>query len=252
MESIRAFKAAAMINFSKAPQPLLRQVTNTNEKLVCLSEAAAKAWLRQADVRHLRLPNSQTVQSVADCAVSHSKSGLRYPLVAKISADSIQHKSELGGVIVNITNQSELNGAVERLLTITPTVLIEEMITDPTAELLLNIKVDSQFGVVLTLGLGGVFAELFKDVARMILPISQQAFLERLADLQSYPIFAGYRGKSGVDLLKLYELVCALQEKFYHGVQTEGLREIELNPLLVSPAGFYAVDALISKQSTGC
>jgi acetyl-CoA synthetase len=170
---------------------------------------------------------------------------LGYPVVIKVSSTQLSHKSEAGGVALNILNAAEAQAAAERLGRLAPTLLVEEMLTDAVAEVLVGVVVDPQFGQVLVLGSGGVFTELLDDGVSLLPPwdaASIRAALERLAAAK---LLAGFRGKPRGDTPALVDLVAGVAR--YAAAHVDTLLELDVNPVIVRPIGLgaMAVDTLI-------
>jgi succinyl-CoA synthetase beta subunit len=123
--------------------------------------------------------------------------------------------------------------------------LIEEMVTDGVAELLVGVLRDPAHGFVLTLGAGGVLAELWNDTVSLLVPESREAVRLALQGLRIAPLLAGYRGKPGADIDKILDAIDAVQS--YVTTHAATLAEVEINPLIVTPTRAVAADALIRK-----
>jgi len=125
----------------------------------------------------------------------------------------------------------------------TPEVLIEEMVSDAVAELLIGVIRDPAHGFVLTLGAGGVLTELMRDTVSLLVPAARADIAAALQRLRIAPLLAGYRGKPGADMDAILRAVEAVQDYVLAHAGTLG--EVEINPLLVAPDRAVAVDALI-------
>ena len=162
-----------------------------------------------------------------------------YPVVLKAIGEN--HKSEMGGVIIGLSNRAKLEIAMLEMDQ--PRYIIEELITDPIAELLVGIVGDQVHGYVLTLAAGGVLTELLRDSVSLSLPVNQIDILAALQRLKLAPMLAGYRGKPAVDKAALVRAVLAMQACVLD--RRTSLAEIEINPLILTPKSAVAVDALI-------
>jgi len=117
------------------------------------------------------------------------------------------------------------------------------MVDGTVAELIVGIGRDPQFGLFMTLGAGGIFVELLKQVEQILLPASRAEIEAALARLPFYGVLAGYRGRSGCDLPALVDAIAAIAAfAMAHG---DRLEELDVNPLLALPQSAVAVDALI-------
>jgi len=206
---------------------------------VSLTEDAGKAALAKFGLSTARRVVVGGAAAVAAAA------NLGYPVVMKAAGGGLEHKSELGGVILNIRNDAEARAAAERLSTIGPQILIEEMIGDGVAEVLIGITVDAQFGQVLVLGSGGVLTELWQDSISLLPPWNRGRIDAALGTLKVARLIDGFRGKPRGDRTALLDNVLAVAA--YAQANVTRLLEIDVNPLIVRPEGrgAVAVDALI-------
>jgi acetyl-CoA synthetase len=163
----------------------------------------------------------------------------------KAANAAIAHKSDVGGVILNIRSGAEAAAAAERLKAISATVLVEEMIVDSVAEILVGIIVDPQFGLSLVLGAGGVLTELMHESVSLLPPFTPQAVLAALQQLKVHRLLGGFRGRPAGDIPALVDAILAVTR--YAAAEIEQLRELDVNPMIVRPAGHgvVAVDALV-------
>lgn len=162
-----------------------------------------------------------------------------FPLVMKIASDTITHKTEVKGVRVNIQNEDELMNEYQDLCEATNEthVYLQKMMKGH--ELIIGAKRDRQFGIVLLLGLGGIYAELLQTAVSFIYPLSFEYMVKKLRTSAVQKIIEGFRGSAPVDEEKLYELLdkVGILMNTYSQVQ-----ELDLNPVLVSDAGLHIVD----------
>lgn len=163
---------------------------------------------------------------------------LAEPLVVK--GTGFAHKSEAGAVVLNVS-QSELAKVVATIPG--KGVLIEEMITDSVAEMLLGVMRDPAHGFVLTIGMGGVMTEIMQDVVSFIVPASADDIRAALPRLKCYALLAGFRGKPAANIDALVEAIMALQS--YVVAHAERVEEVEINPIMCTPTAAIAADALI-------
>ena len=167
---------------------------------------------------------------------------LAYPVVAKVQG--LAHKTDANGIALRLTNAEEVAEALETLAE--GTVLIEEMVDDAVAELLVGVIRDPAHGFVLTIGAGGTLAELWKDTACLLIPASDAQINTALDSLRIAPLLAGYRGKPPADRAAILDAIQAVQS--YVTDHAESVEELEINPLLCTPSEALAVDALIRKS----
>jgi acetyl-CoA synthetase len=183
----------------------------------------------------------------ADTAVA-AAAALGFPVVIKAVGAHLEHKTEVGGVVLNVQTAAEADAAVARLRWLSSTLLVEPMIADGVAEILLGVIVDPQFGQVLVIGAGGVLAELLDDTVSLLPPWDAPAIEAALAQLKVRTLLDGFRGKPRGDVPALID--CALAVARYATAHCESLVELDVNPVIVRPAGrgAVAVDALIRLQ----
>lgn len=195
-----------------------------------LDEAAAKALLTDAGVP---VPRGVSARTLSDL----DPVGLTAPLALK--GLGFAHKTEAGAVrlgLATLAGQAEMAGATGYLL--------EEMVTGAVAELLLGLRRDPVYGLTLTLGMGGVTAELLADTVTLVWPASEAEVLAALRRLRLWPLLDGYRGRAKADVAALAEMAVRLGRLM---AADPRLEEIEINPVMLRPTGAVAVDALIRR-----
>lgn len=169
-------------------------------------------------------------------------SNISFPCVAKIVSDSISHKTEVGGVITNIDSEEELSIALKKLGKVKSIkgILIQKMIKG--YEMLVGAKRDPVFGIVLVVGLGGIYTELIKDISYRLYPFSYEEFLYMISETKLSKLVRGFRGSGVIDVKKLYEIVIKVGLLMEH---FPGIKEIDINPLIISDKEIMAVDGRI-------
>ncbi len=195
-----------------------------------LSEAEGKALLSAAGVA---VPKAVTAARLADLDLS----GLTAPFALK--GLGFAHKTEAGAVRLGLNSldgQAEMPGATGYLA--------EEMVTGAVAEILLGLRRDPVYGATLTLGMGGVTAEVLADTVTLVLPATEAQVLEAAQRLRLWPLLNGYRGRPGADMAAVARIAVQLGARM---LADDTLEEIEINPILVRAEGAVAVDALIRK-----
>jgi succinyl-CoA synthetase beta subunit len=165
------------------------------------------------------------------------------PVALKVSHPEVQHKTDIGGVVLSLDDPDRVAVAAEQLLGLRPgaTVLVEAMAT-PGVEMLVSATRD---GVVpsLVVGTGGIFTEILSDVVVLPLPADADRVAAALPELLGHPMLTGARGRppAAVDAL------CTLAVAVGRTLLDEGLSLIELNPVFVTAAGAVAVDAVVCR-----
>ena len=166
--------------------------------------------------------------------------GLSYPLVAKVSSSRIASKTDVRGVVTGIRDEGELSDVVGRLAGIDGAegVLVEEM-APQGIEVIVGGIVDPQFGPVVMFGLGGVFVELFRDVAFGLAPLSRQDALELVERVRGARLLKGYRGRPPADMASLSLIMETVSDLMATGL----LQELDLNPVAIYQKGSCILDA---------
>jgi len=167
---------------------------------------------------------------------------LGYPVTLKVSSAAIAHKTEAGGVALNLKTAAEVEAAAARMARLAPDVLVERMVTGAVCELIIGLTDDPQFGTSLVIGAGGILTELLRDSATMILPTSRDEILRALRSLKVWTLVEGFRGRTGdaEAVLRAVEAIAG-----FAAAQRGRVVELDVNPLLVLPKGAVAVDALV-------
>jgi acyl-CoA synthetase (NDP forming) len=175
---------------------------------------------------------------------------LGFPVVLKISSPDIVHKSDVGGVYLQLQNPDDVRQAFHAIRhsvtekaphAIVAGVVVQPMAT-PGIEVIIGMSKDATFGPVMMFGLGGVLVEVLQDVAFRIVPVQAHDAIEMIHDIKGFPLLAGYRGAPPVDLSALQRILCTLSDFV---ATTPGIKEIDLNPVYAYPDGALAVDARI-------
>jgi hypothetical protein len=166
---------------------------------------------------------------------------LTYPLVAKIEHPDIVHKSDVGGVVLNIEGPAELEETVGSLLDKFPGargVLVQEQVR-PGIELILGANSDPVLGRVMLVGMGGTGVEIDKDVAAAHVPFGRDRAAAMLKSLRAWRILEGYRGRAGVDVETLKGFMWRLQRLL---LDVPNIKELDLNPLIWDGERFTIAD----------
>lgn len=215
------------------------------EKRKVLTEIEAKQILGEAGISCTRT----VLATSKEKAVSVSEE-LGYPVVLKVSSVDITHKSDSGGVKVNLKNRAEVEQAYDAIMTscraYAPSADIEGVSVQPMArpgtEIIMGMTKDSSFGPVLMFGLGGVLVEVMKDVAFRIVPIETSDAAAMMDEIKGRKLLEGYRGKEPADKERLQKMLVQLSD-FVDA--TPGIEEIDMNPVFAYSDGAMVVDARI-------
>ena len=218
---------------------LLKKKLEVNQTV--LTEFESKELLKEIGIS---IPE-QKLTSTKEETVSAAKN-IGFPVVLKLMAEDIVHKSDTGAVKLNIKNEEETANAFEELMNIPSQaeklISVQKMADEPITELIIGMTTDAQFGPALMFGIGGILVELLEDVSFRIAPITEYDAREQIHEIKGFPILDGYRGKPKADidaivqtLLKVSDLVIK------HGE----IYEMDLNPVFIYNKGLICVDARI-------
>jgi acetate---CoA ligase (ADP-forming) len=246
-EALEALSLAGAVGeaWRLAPPPRLQIPANAapTSPVRTLSEFEGKAALAAFG---LAIPKSMlaTPDTAAQCAAA-----IGFPVVIKAVGAHLEHKTEVGGVALNIRTAADAEAAGRRLGKLSGQLLVEEMTTDGVAEVLIGMIVDAQFGQVLVLGSGGVFTELLADSVTLLPPWTRESVEAALHRLKVSKLLAGYRGKPPGDIPALIDAIASVAA--YASAHVSTVVEIDVNPVIVRPrgSGALAVDTLIRLTS---
>jgi acetate---CoA ligase (ADP-forming) len=241
-EALEALSAAGAAGIAWRNPPVELRIPRTQPPpgaVASLSETDGKAALAAFGVA---IPQS-LLASPADAAARAESLG--FPVVMKAVGSHLEHKTEVGGVVLNIKNVAEAQAAAARLSRLSDTLLVERMIADGVAEILVGLIVDPQFGQVLVLGAGGVLTEMLADSVTLLPPFTRESLKTALDGLKVAKLLKGFRGKPAGDVDALVDI--ALGVARYAAEHLSTVVEIDVNPVIVRPAGLgaLAVDVLI-------
>ncbi len=186
-------------------------------------------------------PKSQLAKTKKDAVAMAKKIG--YPVVLKVSSEEIIHKSDVGGVKVNIKNQECLEKAYDDIMggckgRKVDGILVQEMVEG--IYVLIGMKRDVSFGPVIAFGLGGIFVEILEDVAFRVAPISKEEAMSMIRSIRGFPILAGARGGEKINLDLLATLLVSASKL---AMSEPKLNEFDLNPVVINSRHAEAVDA---------
>ena len=234
-ESLEAVKAAASVGQGiQNDQPLW--IATQSDTSVTLSEAEAKAALAYSG---LTVPTARVV------SLDEIDNQGDFPFPAVLKAQGVAHKSDEGGVVLNLTSLDAVKSAAQNMGR--DSFLMEQMITGAVCEILIGVVADPAHGFVLTLAAGGVMTEILKDSTPLVLPVTPQDVTQAFQRLKIAPILNGYRGQPAVDMTTLVDAVMSVQT--YVQQNMNDVLEVEINPIIATPTTAIAVDALIRRAT---
>jgi acyl-CoA synthetase (NDP forming) len=242
-DALTAFEAAAFIGQNwerEEPLPFPAPVLSHTASQRTLEESEAKQLLAK---HGLRVPRGQVCD--AKDAVSNARA-LGLPVTLKVSSAEIAHKTEVGGVALNLKIESEVEAAAARLAKLSPKLLVEEMVQGVVAEIIVGLKSDAQFGLALVVGAGGILTELLKDSVTLLLPTSRAEIERAVTTLKVWKLVKGFRGKAG-NPEAVFDAIEAIGR--FAAAHPGFIEEADINPLLVTSTDAIAVDALLRMRT---
>lgn len=226
----------------KRVQNIFDNIISSKDRVI--TEESAKLILSNYGVK---VP-SYALATNADEAAQKAKE-LGFPLVAKIVSSQILHKTDVKGVKVGLNSESEVretfNDMYNRLAKQYDVkgMLIERMVPPGLVELIVGLQTDPQFGPIIMVGLGGIFTEIFKDIAFRVLPITKQDATEMIESLKGKQILKGFRGSEPVNIDIVSDALVKIGNL---GTDMAAYYEsVDFNPVIVYPNDYCVVDAKI-------
>lgn len=212
-----------------------------------LSEAEGKGILKAYGISIPREGIARDLRRAVDLAET-----IGYPVVMKVESPDIAHKTDVGGVVLNIDSTEELKRSYEVMLNKVREKLprariagvsIQKMVKG--REVIVGMVRDDQFGPVITFGLGGIFVEILKDVTQGIAPLDREEVERMVRSIKAYPTLTGARGRRPGDIPALVEVILKISQL---SMDFPELEELEMNPVMVGDegTGVTAVDALVT------
>jgi acyl-CoA synthetase (NDP forming) len=229
------------------------------------AEPAARAILSSAKARGAALSETDS-KRVLDCygiaipreilasdpeQAARASREIGGPVALKIVSPDILHKTEAGGVKLGLSTPQDVSAAVADILAsakrYAPEARIDgvsvQQMVPPGIEIVLGVKNDRQFGPLVAAGIGGIMVELLGDTKVRLAPVDDQAARTMLASLRGHALLTGFRGKPGIDIDGLVDIICRLSE-LAHDLR-DVIDQIDVNPVIASADGAIAADVLI-------
>jgi acyl-CoA synthetase (NDP forming) len=203
---------------------------------------------RICKLHHIPTPKSSLATNAEEAV--HEAKEVGFPAVIKIVSPQIAHKSEVGGVIVDIRDEKQLRTEYEELIVRVrrrePSakvlgVLVERMMP-PSIELIIGGIRDKQFGPSIMFGIGGIFAEIYDDVAFRVAPVDGIDTLNLVQGLRGSKILSGFRGKPPADLDSIMNALINVSNLM---MEHDSVQQLDLNPVIAYSDGVCAVDCRI-------
>jgi acetate---CoA ligase (ADP-forming) subunit beta len=210
-----------------------------------LLETEAKTILTEYSI-----PVTKFYLAKNDKEATENADRIGYPIVLKIVSPDIIHKSDAGGVLINLKTSADVASAYKKIIENAKKykadakilgVIVQEMVPQSTEVIVGAIK-DPQFGQTVMFGLGGIFVELLKDVNFRVAPLTAEEAKEMITQLKAFPLLNGYRNTPPADLDALVRIICNVSRLV---MEQPEIKELDLNPIMAYLKGAKAVDARI-------
>lgn len=210
-----------------------------------LNEVEAKSLLKDAGVS---VANTTLATTAAEAQVQAEAAG--YPVVLKVVSPDIAHKSDVGGVKLNLKDKEAVAAAYDEIVANSKKavanariagVAVQHMAPQGT-EVIVGMTTDPQFGPVLMFGLGGIMVEVLKDVSFRLVPLAEKDADQMISEIKGRPVLEGVRGQPASDIKALKQTILKVSEFVEKHPE---VRELDLNPVFAYPDGAMAVDARI-------
>lgn len=221
--------------FSQAVKEGRKNLLETEAKAVC---------------RDYGIPVTKSELATNEQEAARLAEKIGFPVVLKILSPDIIHKSDVGGVMVNLKDEKEVRNAYQQIMKNVKNhnakakilgILVQEM-APPSTEVIVGAIKDPQFGPALMFGLGGVFVEVLKDVTFRIAPVAADEAREMIGEVKAYPLLKGYRGSPPADIDAIVKIILATSKLV---MEHQEVKELDLNPIMVYEKGAKTVDARI-------
>ncbi|MHA1377584.1 MAG: acetate--CoA ligase family protein [Candidatus Helarchaeota archaeon] len=197
----------------------------------------------------IEVPAYKIVNSADDAVKAANEIG--YPAVCKIASPDIIHKTDAGGIKLNLKNAEEVKAAYTEILENAKKykadakiagINVQKMTDKGITEVIVGMTTDPQFGPALMFGLGGIFVEIYKDVSFRVCPITEYDANEMIRDIKAFPLLDGFRGAPKADIQTIVNIlmnICKLS------LENPEIDQIDLNPVIALPKGAAVVDARV-------
>lgn len=232
----------------------------TSAEIIRSAHAAGRALLNEVESKQL-LEEAGIPTTAARLATSRAQAvaiaaELGFPVVLKVLSEDIPHKSDAGGVKLNLVDADAVGAAHDAIMAgaraAQPGARIDGVSVQrqarPGTEVIIGMTKDPQFGPVLMFGLGGILVEVLKDVAFRIVPLEARDAREMVREIKGFPLLQGYRGGEPADLDALQELILKVSDFVESHPEID---ELDLNPVFAYRDGAVAVDARVILSSSG-
>jgi acyl-CoA synthetase (NDP forming) len=227
---------------------------NQTQKIINQAKKEGRKALLETEAKTIcaeyGIPVTKFMLAKSDKEAAAQADQIGYPVVLKIVSPDIIHKSDAGGVLVNLKTKADVEAGFKKIIENAKKykafakiegVLVQEMAPQGTEVIVGAIK-DPQFGQTVMFGLGGIFVELLKDVNFRVAPLTVEDAKEMITQLKAFPLLNGYRGSAPADINALAAILCSTSRLV---MQNPEIKELDLNPVMAYPKGAKTVDARI-------
>ncbi len=244
LNTLESDETTSAITESQKPSALIDQVRSEGRTI--LTEVESKQLLREHGI-----PTTETVAAKTPGEAIDAARRIGFPVVVKLLSKTITHKSDIGGVKLDLHNEDEVSAAFKQIhdtvvahgkISDFDGVSVQPMIKRDGFELIAGSSIDPQFGPVMLLGAGGVLAEVMKDTVLQLPPLTGTLARRMMEQLHIWQALKGARGKQPIDAAALESFLVQFSELI---TQEPWISEIDINPLIVSAEGCLALDARI-------
>ncbi|TXT60572.1 MAG: Acetate--CoA ligase [ADP-forming] II subunit beta [Promethearchaeota archaeon] len=222
---------------------ILKQKAEAGQNV--LTEYESKELLKDIGIP---IPEQKLTQSKEETI--NAAEGIGYPVVMKLMAEDIVHKSDTGAVKLNLGSKEEVEKAYDELMEIPSKeekqISVQGMAKEPIAELIIGMTTDPQFGPALMFGIGGILVELLEDVSFRIAPITEYDAKEMIHEIKGFPLLDGFRGKPKANIDAIVDVLMKISEFV---MEHQEVYEMDLNPVFIYEDGIVCVDARIILKS---
>jgi len=231
-----------------------QSVIKGRKQLLKIQENSGNAILNEIECKRvlksigIKVTEPVFAESEKEAVAAAKKMG--FPVVMKVVSPEITHKSDIGGVKLNLPGEDQVRTAYNEIMEAVAKKAVQATIAGvsiqkmapPGLELVIGMTKDPQFGPMLMFGLGGIFVEVLKDVSFRIIPLSREDAGSMIRGIKGYRLLTGFRGRPAVDIEYLEELLMKLSGFI---LENPEIKEMDINPLIAYEKGAVAVDARI-------
>jgi succinyl-CoA synthetase beta subunit len=246
--------AAKTIRVSPVQAERCERILANYARSAMLTEPAAKSFLEHLGVP---VPRGEQIRTAKEAPEAAARVG--FPIVVKMVAQAIAHKTELGGVVFPVTSARAAEAACIKIASSArhhrPDLVLEgfllEQYRPASLEWILALRVDAAFGPIMTFGLGGIYVEALRKVGFRLAPMTSRDIDDLIVESGAAPLLSTVRGQPAANLDALKSAIRTLSDLANHSGLIDKISVIEINPLTIDEHGVCALDALITLKQKG-